>query len=87
MLTATTDQSGRMRRLILSLRWSHKSNCRFCRAQAHIFSEIIYLSAFLTSPLVKQTQEKIFKPKRLSTGANFVHVYIEIQKKYGTMVY
>ena len=29
----------------------------------------------------QQLQDKIFRRKRLSTGANFVHVYIEIWDK------
>ena len=29
----------------------------------------------------KSEQEKLFRRKRLSTGANFVHVYIEIWDK------
>ena len=31
--------------------------------------------------LVLHSQDKIFRRKRLSTGANFVHVYIEIWDK------
>ena len=36
-----------------------------------------YLKCFL----LQKRQDKIFKRKRLSTGANFVHVYIEIWDK------
>ena len=35
----------------------------------------------ISAQIMNSEQDKIFKRKRLSTGANFVHVYIEIRNK------